>query len=171
MKSVSRTFTLYENTQNETVIKSTLRNLCEEAGWKAREMGMMGREVGIGIRGNWGELGRMGDFRHKTLKYFIDSGGDLFKIVWELFRGMNWQESVRFLGVWLGGLKSKTELTINLFPEEQRKEDLTIAMDKVNKKYGELTLYPAVLLYGTKIKSEINGFLGDKKFRFAKRPI
>jgi len=38
-------------------------------------------------------------------------------------------------------------------------------MDKINKKYGGLALYPAVLLGGTKIKSEVNGFLGDKRFR------
>ncbi len=79
-------------------------------------------------------------------------------------------------------LKPKNELTLNLFAQEKRKENLTEAMDKVNKKYGELTLYPAVLLSGAKIskacfshplkiKSEVNGFLGDKGFRFAKMPV
>lgn len=160
MKSVSRTFTLYENTTDLKTIRSTLRNLCEEAGWKAREMGMKGREVGMVVRGD------TGDYRHRTLKYFIDSGKDIFEITWKLFEEINWQGSIRFLGVWLGMLKPKNELTLNLFAQEKRKENLTEAVDKVNKKYGELTLYPAVLLNGTRVKSEVNGFLGDKGFRF-----
>lgn len=175
MKSVSRTFTLYENTKDLSKIKSTLRNLCEEAAFKAREVGMMGRVVGIGVKGELRDVRGLGDYKHKTLKYFIESGGDLFKIVWELFKSMEWQGSVRFLGVWLGMLKPKKELTGSLFLEEKRKENLLAAMDKVNKRFGELTLYPAILLEGDPsagsgqgmIKSEVNGFLGDKGFRFA----
>jgi len=170
MKSVSRTFTLYENTTDLKMIKATLRNLCEEASWKAREMGMMGREVGMGVRGsnlsNLSGLGYLGDYRYKTLKYFIDCGGDVFKIVWRLFEETRWEGSVRFLGVWLGMLKPKSELTISLFPEEKRKENLVAAMDSVNNRFGELTLYPAVLLQSGLIRSEVNGFLGDKAFRF-----
>jgi len=169
MKSVSRTFTLYENTTDTGIIKGTLRNLCEEAAFKAREMNMKGREVGVAIRGglsNLGNLSHLSDYRHRTLKYYLDSGNDLFKIVWDLFNQMNWQGSVRFLGVWLGMLKPGSEITLSLFPQEIKKDFLIQAMDKVNKKYGELTLYPAVLLEGCMIKSEVNGFLGDKSFRF-----
>ena len=157
MKSVSRTFTLYENTTDLKIIKATLRNLCEEASWKVRLMKMKGREIGVAVSG---------EYRRKTLKYFTDDGGDLFKIVWGLFEKMNWQGSVRFLGVWLGMLRPKNGLNLNLFPRENKKENLTTAMDKVNRKYGELTLYPAVMLQSVKIKSEVNGFLGDKGFRF-----
>lgn len=171
MKSVSRTFTLYENTTDLQIIKATLRNLCEETAFKAREMGMAGREIGVAIRGEGlgklGILGRFGDNKHKTLKYFIDGGRDFFEIVWKLFAEIKRDGDVRFLGVWLGMLKPKKELTIGLFPEEKKKENLLSAMDKVNKRFGELTLYPAVMLQSTKIKSEVNGFLGDKGFRFA----
>jgi hypothetical protein len=67
----------------------------------------------------------------------------------------------------MGLLADKKILTLSLFPEEQKKEKLTWAMDKVNKEFGELTVYPAVLLKGKMIKSEVNGFLGDKAYRFA----
>lgn len=117
MKSVSRTFTLYQNTTDLKIIRATLRNLCEEAGWKAREMGMAGWEVGITIQGEGlgelGRLGRLGNYKHKTLKYFIDGGGDLFEVIWRLFEEI-WPigqigpiRSIRFLGVWLGMLKNK----------------------------------------------------------------
>jgi len=94
-KSVSRTFTLYENTRDLKIIKATLRNLCEEAAFKAREMGMAGREIGLAVRGErleeLGVLGRFGDYKHKTLGYFVENGGDLFKIVWELFGKIKWE--------------------------------------------------------------------------------
>ena len=160
MKSVSRTFTLYESTTDLRIIRATLRNLCEEASSKARQMKMKGREVGVAARG-----GENGEYRHKTLKYFIDDGGDFFEIAWRLFEEMGWSGYIRFLGVWLGSLRPKKELNLNLFPQENRKENLTTAMDAVNHKYGELTLYPAVMLNSKKIKSEVNGFLGDKGFR------
>jgi DNA polymerase-4 len=160
-KSISRTFTLYENTRDLKIIKATLRNLCEEAAFKAREMGMAGREVGIAARGD-----NLGEGKHKTLRYFIDSGKDVFEVVWQLFEEIKWPGSIRFLGVWLSLLKPKSETTLSLFPEEKRKENLVAAMDKVNKRFGELTVYPAVLLQGSLIKSEVNGFLGDKAFRF-----
>jgi len=178
-KSVSRTFTLYENTRDLKIIKATLRNLCEEASWKAREMGMSGREIGLAIRGpafsgkaGYGEAG--GDSKHKTLKYFIDSGKEVFETAWKLFEEMKWPGSIRFLGVWLSLLKPKSELTGSLLPEEKKKENLVLAMDKVNLRFGELTIYPAILLEGDPsagsgfkiIKSEVNGFLGDKAFRF-----
>jgi len=160
-KSVSRTFTLYADTKDQKVIRATLRNLCEEAAFKAREMGMAGREVGIAVRGD-----NLGEGKHKTLKYFIDSGKDVFEVAWKLFEAMEWPSSIRFLGVWLSLLQPKSELTLNLFPEEKRKEALVTAMDRINRRFGELTVYPAVLLQGSMIKSEVNGFLGDKAYRF-----
>jgi nucleotidyltransferase/DNA polymerase involved in DNA repair len=166
-KSVSRTFTLYKNTKDLNIIKATLRALCEEAAFKTREMKMVGRTVGLEIRGELSDGARSGDGRHKTVKYFIDKGSDVFEIVWDLFDKMKYQGSARFLGVWMGLLSNKESLTPCLFPEEQRKEKLTLAVDKINKEFGELTLYPAVLLKGEMIKSEVNGFLGDKAYRFA----
>jgi len=174
MKSVSRTFTLYENTTDLKKIKATLRNLSEEAGFKTREMGMMGRVVGVGVRGEIGPARNAfassacvagGDYCQRTLKSFLDSGQEIFAIVWKLFEEMEWGNSVRFLGVWLGDLRPKNELTLSIFPEEKRRENLTKAMDIVNKRFGELTLYPAVMLEQSLIKSEVTGFLGDKSFR------
>lgn len=163
MKSVSRTYTLYQDSTDLVKIKATLRNLCEEIAFKAREMDMKGRMIGVAVRG-----GGMEDFVHKTLKYFLDSGREIFETVWQLFSQMKWVGSVRFLGVWLGDLKPNQELTLNLFPEKQKEEKLNLAMDQVNKKFGELTLYPAVMLGNSSIKSEVNGFLGDKSYQLSR---
>jgi DNA polymerase-4 len=167
MKSVSRTFTLYENVSDLNKIKATLRNLCEEVGFKVRQMGQSGRIVGLGVGG----AGYSRECTHKTFKYFLDTGEEIFKVAWNLFERLNWQKEplngyVRFLGVWLGDLESKSELTVSLLPQEKKKDNLITAVDQVNKRFGELTLYPAVMLNSGLIKSEVTGFLGDKGFRF-----
>ncbi|MBU2052154.1 DNA polymerase IV, partial [Patescibacteria group bacterium] len=48
-KSVSRTYTLYQDTNDQAKIKALLRNLVEEAAWKLRQMGLVGRQFGLGI--------------------------------------------------------------------------------------------------------------------------
>lgn len=165
-KSVSRTFTLYRNTTDQNEIRATLRNLCEEAAYKARQMGMQGRVIGLGVRGQKWDQERTGGYRHRTLKNYLDSGRRAFEIVWRMYEEIKWPGSVRFLGVWLGELRPKKEQTFSLFPEEKKEEKIITAMDSVNNRFGELALYPATLLEGPMIKSEVTGFLGDKAFRF-----
>lgn len=169
-KSVSRTYTLRANTQDRKIIRATLRSLCEEAAFKAREMGLVGRLVGLMVRGPVFVEGNVAisNYKHKTLRYPVDAGGDVFEIVWELFQEMRWLGDVRFLGVWLSQLIPKQNQTLSLLLEEQKKENLITAMDRVNKKFGELTLYPGIILRSERIKSEINGFLGDKAYRFGR---
>lgn len=159
MKSVSRTFTLYEETRNWEEIRRVLRNLCEEAALKARMMREKGRVVGVGIRGGLDK----GVFKRKTLKYFLDDGGELFEEVWKLVKEARWEEGVRFLGVWLGDLQPKEKITRELFADEKR-EKLREAVDKVNARFGDFTVYPGVLLGGKIIRREVGGFLGDKNF-------
>lgn len=160
MKSVSRTFTLFKNTREEREIKQTMRNLCEEAARKIRDMEMLTRQVGIDIRGD-----NQGASGHKTLKYYLDDGQEVFDLVWQIYQKWSWSFSVRFIGVWLGLLEKRKYLTQDLFPWKRRKAKLLEAMDKVNKRYGEFTVYPARLLGGELIRSEVNGYLGDKKYR------
>jgi DNA polymerase-4 len=160
-KSISRTFTLFENTSDRQKIKQTLRNLCEEVGYKLRKMDTETRQIGIMVRGD-----EQGGHSHKTLKYYTDDSGEIFHFVWDEFNQLNWQNNVRFLGVWAGLLSRKANLSLSIFPEVGRKEKLWQAVDKINDKFGGFTLYPAVLLGGELIRPEVNGYLGDKKYQF-----
>lgn len=160
MKSVSRTFTLFADTRDERKIKQTIRNLCEEAARKIRDMGMLTRQVGIAIRGDNQEA-----HGHKTLKYWLDDGKEIFDLAWQIYQKWHWPFSVRFVGVWLGLLEKRKHLTQELFPWRKKKSQLLRAMDKINRRFGDFTLYPATLLGGELIRPEVNGYLGDKKYR------
>jgi DNA polymerase-4 len=159
-KSVGRTYTLFADTSDPEVVKQYIRNLAEETAWKLRRMDLKGRLVGLAIRG-----GNEGTFAHKTFKRFTDDGRFIAEVCWKMFEETNWQLTVRFVGVFVGLAVNGSRLAVPLFPEDRRRERLLAAMDKVNNKFGDFTLYPAVLAGGEKIRPEVNGFLGDKGFR------
>ncbi|HAF63888.1 TPA: hypothetical protein DCK82_03535 [Candidatus Beckwithbacteria bacterium] len=160
-KSVSRTFTLFADTTNPRQIKGVLRNLVEEAAFKLRQMGLTGRQFGLSLRG--GGRARVG---HVTGKTFTDSGRDIFDRVYTIYSSWRWRYPVRFLGVWVGLLAVKDNLSLPLFTAEQRSQRLTEAIDRVNLTYGDYAVHPASLLFGQIVKPEANGYLGDKKFQF-----
>jgi DNA polymerase-4 len=159
-KTISRTFTLFRETNSLTEIKQTLFNLCQEVCVKARDLKMRGRYVGLAVRGEDQAV-----FAHQTLKYFLADEYQLFQIAYQLFKQSGWSASVRFLGVSLSLLAKESDLTIS-FLENLRKEDLLKAVDEINHRYGDFTLYPACLLGGELIRPEVNGFLGDKQYQF-----
>lgn len=158
-KSISRTFTLFENTTCPRKIRQTIFNLCQEVAFKARDLTMKGRYIGLAVRGD-----NQADFTHRTLKYFLDDEKEIFKIAWEIFQKLNWQNQVRFLGVWLGMLAKNEQLTESFLENPKRRKLLRI-VDKINHRFGNFTLYPAFLLGGEIIKPEVNGYLGDKKYQ------
>ncbi len=159
-RTISRTFTLFRDTDSLIKIKQTIFNLCQEVAVKARDLKMRGRYVGLAVRGEDRAV-----FTHQTLKYFLADENQLFQIADHLFKQSGWSASVRFLGVSLSLLAKESYLTIS-FLENLRKEDLLKAVDKINHRYGDFTLYPACLLGGELIRPEVNGFLGDKQYQF-----
>jgi DNA polymerase-4 len=159
-KTISRTFTLFRETCSLIEIKQTLLNLCQEVCVKARDLKMRGRYIGLAVRGEDQAV-----FTHQTLKYFLADEYQLFQIANQLFKQSGWSAPVRFLGVSLSLLAKESDLTIS-FLENPRKEDSLKAVDKVNHRFGDFTLYPACLLGCELIRPEVNGFLGDKQYQF-----
>lgn len=159
-KSISRTFTLFENTQDRKKIKQTLRNLCEEVGYKLRKMKTETRQISLTVRGD-----NSGESIHETYKRYTNDSGEIFKVVNDLFNRLDWQGNVRFLGVWASQLEKMENLSLSIFSDERRKNNYWLAVDKINEHRGNFTIYPASLLGGELIRPEINGFLGDKKYQ------
>lgn len=164
-KSVGRTYTTHRNLTKKDEILKLVRNLCEEAAAKARQMDLAARYIGITLRG--GEDSKYG---HLTLKNYMDDGKVFFDLCkriissWPFFTSPQ-NSYVRFCGVTLGMLAKKEILAIPLLSLDQKRQKLIEAIDKVNGKYGDYTLYPSQLLGTNLIMPEVNGYFGDKKFR------
>jgi DNA polymerase-4 len=160
-KSVSRTFTLFSNTADQRLIRQTIYNLCCEVGQKLRQMRMVGRCFGLAVRGE-----NEGDFGRLTQKKLIDDELEIFKICYRLFGKMNWPYLVRFLGVWVSLLEKKERANLAIFPEVKKREKVLEVIDRINGRFGGFSIYPGSLLGGEIIRPEVNGYLGDKKYRF-----
>lgn len=163
-KSVGRTYTTHRNLKSKDEIEKLIRNLCEEAASKARQMRLAGRYVSLALRG--GEEALWG---HRTLKKYIDDGRELFDFCMAIAKG--WKlPYVRFGGVTLGMLAPNRFLTTPLFDLDRKRQDLISAVDTINEQEGEYTVFPAKLLGMPLIRPEVNGYFGDRKYRldFAK---
>lgn len=152
-KSVSRTYTLFKNTRDPIIIKALIRNLVEEACFKLRKMGLVGRQFGLAIRGD--------DFNQSncvTRKIFTDNNQQIFNQLYAIYIRWHWPYSVRFAGVWISLLTRKKYLPRPLFLNDQKQERILQTMDQINKTYGDYTIYPATLINQTIIRPEVNGY-------------
>lgn len=182
-KSVGRTYTTHKTLTNRSEINRLIRNLCEEAAYKARQMGLCGRYVGLVLRS--GERDQIPSpgwlashsfsqswFGHITLKNYVDDGRQFYDLCLRIAK--NWQvNSVRFCGVTLGMLAKKDRQPVPLFKIDQARQQILKTIDDVNSKYGNYTVFPADLLGMPIIMPEVNGFFGDRKYRldFANKVI
>ena len=158
-KSVSRTYTTHRLLTKKEEILKLMRNLCEETANKARQMNLCGRYVGLALRSSqksyWG---------HRTLKTYIDDGKRLFDLCCQI--SQSWPiDHVRFCGVTLGMLTKNQYLPIPLLPSDKRQLDLMSTIDRINKRFGDYTIFPAQLLGMDIVRPEVNGYFGDRKFR------
>lgn len=183
-KSVGRTYTTHRNLTKRSEVLKLVRNLCEETAAKAREMNLMGRYVGIAIRG-----GKRGDFEisrngwlatknynqswygHRTLKNYIDDGKRLFDICVEITK--DWLLTsqgyyVRFCGVTLGMLTHSDYMSIPFLITDRKRRCLVKSVDVLNQKFGDYTVFPGQLLGMDIIRPEVNGYFGDRKYRLEK---
>jgi len=183
-KSVGRTYTTHRNLTKMEEIEVLIRNLCEEAAFKARRMGLAGRYVGLSLRSGspsyrhsgfrsariaWPCISRIDKqeqswWGHRTLKHCIDDGAEFFRYCMAIAK--TWEvTNVRFCGVFLGMLAPKNTMPTPLFSADRRREKLVSALDFVNDKYGDYTVFPANLAKMPLIMPEVTGYFGDKKFR------
>lgn len=163
-KSVGRTYTTHQLLTKRSDVEKVMRNLCEEAAGKARQMSLVGRYVGVCLREGRGGQSYWG---HLTLNGHIDSG----KIFFDLCKRISgvWPvKNVIFCGVTLGMLTSKKYQPIPLLASDREKGDLIRSVDLVNQRFGDYTVFPAQLLGMPIVMPEVTGFFGDRKYQLSK---
>ena len=160
MKTVSRSITTWQLVNDENTIHQILLNLSIEVTYKARQMHLTGRQIGIFLSGH-----RKAWSAHLTLKHPINHTSEYFHYLYHHLY-ISWQRpfSIIKFGVYLGLLQSIDFTPTPLLPSWHQQEKLTQATDALNHRYGLFTLHPASLLNTTIIRPEVTGFLGDKAF-------
>ncbi|OGY21458.1 MAG: hypothetical protein A3A65_00370 [Candidatus Chisholmbacteria bacterium RIFCSPLOWO2_01_FULL_49_14] len=162
MKGVGRTITGVRLCDSEAEIRTTIRNLTEEATSKIREMDMAGRHLAVFLEGEeqiW--------YRHRTLGYYVRHPDEVFGLLYNGFY-KSWRRAfpvIRF-GVRIDQLKPMRELSSCWLPSWKRRERVWQAVDKLNQKYGLFSVRSGALLKAKLIRPEVTGYLGDKIYQF-----
>lgn len=149
-KSVSRTFTTFKVLNTKDEVLRLVRNLIEEASAKLREMGMAGRTFCLSMDGFWVRV---------TIKTPTDDPLVIYDLLNKEYEKRSVVE-IRQVGVWITNLVASGQLSVFSV-----REDLLMAVDRVNEKWGLFTMYPGVLLGSELIRPEVTGYLGDKYYR------
>lgn len=141
-KSISHAYTLPRDISSQADVRRVLLLLSERVGVRLRKKGLMARSVSIYMR--FGD--KTGWATSSTGKeYFLD-GYRIYQLALRQFEKISNQKPIRLISVAVTELCRQTEIAQPLFPESQQKERLVLAMDRINHRYGELTVYRGGLL-------------------------
>jgi len=153
IKSVGRAYTLPYNTYDKEELFTVLMHLCEKVGRELRRKKLSGKTLVYYFR--------YSDFTHGgfrlTLPGYIDDNLRLFEIGCAKLQNFHLEKAVRLVGVHVSNLiKDYRQQT--LFNPDKKQTDLLPFLDKINDRYGELTVKPAYLLKLKRLRHKVGGF-------------
>lgn len=140
-RSVGHSTTLPADTSDKAAIRRYLLKLSEKVGARAREHSLKGSKVCLTIR--------YPDFftfsRQRTLASHTNDTRAIYTAALSIFDSMRLRTAVRLLGVSISSL-AKGSGQMSLFEEDRRRERLLMAMDEVNRSFGDYTVTWGTLL-------------------------
>ncbi|NQV89831.1 DNA polymerase IV [Candidatus Uhrbacteria bacterium] len=129
-KSYGHSYTLPENTQDQTVLKRYLFGLADKVGWRMRRDGVVARRITAHVR--------FGDFtshsEQRTVNTPTADGMDLFKISWNIVKPLLTSD-VRLVGL-SASMLTKNPSQPSLFKKERNMQSVLCALDSLQHRYG-----------------------------------
>lgn len=147
VKSVGHSYTLPRVSENTEFIRAWIRLLSEMVGRRLRQKNMAAKTVHIWLNGP-----EMANFEaQKTYKEPTDDGYEIYLRALKIMAKMPQKSlKIRALGVTCSNLSTVNYLL--LLREEKRREDLIKAVDSINTRLGDWSVYPAVITLAKKIQ-------------------
>jgi len=139
-KSVGHSYTLPRASKNPVFIKAWIRLLSEMVAERLRLKKLVSNTVHLWLNGP-----EIGNFTaQRTFQQTTSDGHEIYLRSLKIMSKIGQKTpQIRAMGVSCSGLKSADYLP--LFKEQKRREDLIKTMDKINSRYGDGSIYPAVI--------------------------
>ena len=139
-KSVGHSYTLTRATQNPVFIKAWIRLLSEMVANRLRKNNLAANTVHLWLNGP--EIGHLG--LQKTFQQAVSDGFEIYQRSLKIMAKAGLKSpKIRALGVTCSSLSAADYSP--LFREQKRREDLIKAVDKINARQGEGSIYPAII--------------------------
>lgn len=139
-KSIGKEVTFSENLQSASEAERILLALAEKVGWRLRKAGLKARTIQLKLR--------RADFKTYTRSRTLPEATCYDEVIYHtaqaLFRELKLYRGIRLLGVAASGFDDFTAMS--LFSEEEKKENLYEAIDKIKQRFGEKGITKANLI-------------------------
>lgn len=140
-KSIRKTYgNSYAPPPNKAHLKlEILSKLCEKTGFRLRNAGLFAGGIHLAISY------RDGTFWHKGVKTneIIFDNSDIYKEALNLLSQSPSNELPRVIAVNVYNLQTDKNLQLSIFEDLNKKKELVMAIDKINKKWGLYTMHSA----------------------------
>ncbi len=139
-KSIGHSYTLPRQTSNSYIIIAWIRLLSEMVGQRIRESGLQAQTISVWLNNNQNR----GFSKRKTFQTSIYLGIDIFMRSMAILGLKKGQRiSIRSIGIGVSGLRQRT--LEPLLEKEKIEQNIALTTDKINARFGDWTIYPAVL--------------------------
>lgn len=139
-KSVGHSYTLPRASKNPVFIKAWIRLLSEMVAERLRQNNLVSNTVHLWLNGP--EIGNFG--AQKTFQQAIDDGYEIYLRSLKIMAKFGQKTpKIRALGITCSNLATSNYPP--LFKEQKRREDLIKTMDKINSRFGDGSIYPAII--------------------------
>ncbi len=147
VKSVGNSTTAPRDLTSRNEVKIVLNVLADSVSQRLREQRLSGRVITVGVRDN--EL-QWQSHQHKLFDYTCSSG-EICYYALKLFDGFyRWQRPIRGLSITVSDLCTDAPpIQCGFMPDDSRREkneQLDRAVSKLKKRFGNGSVYPALLL-------------------------
>lgn len=139
-KSIGHSYTLSRVSETPGFIQAWIRLLSEMVARRLRQQNLVAKTVYLWLNGP--QIGNFG-----AQKTYLQATNDGYEIGYRCLKIMAKigpkMPKIRALGVTCGNLTPNQNLS--LFKEQKRREELIKALDKLNNRYGDDCIYPAII--------------------------
>ncbi|HOK56719.1 MAG TPA: DNA polymerase IV [bacterium] len=155
--SIGHSFTFSFDTDDIDTINKTLFNLCERVAERMRKKKKHGNFISLFLR--------FEDFssilKRKRFNDIPADGSTIFNLYCEIISSLQIEKKIRGIGISVGGLFNPECQYV--FEEKIKREMVFYYVDRINEKFGENTLIPAILLNTSKIRKTHSFYLWTLK--------
>ncbi len=159
VKSVGHSHAVPKALRHPEGARSVLLYLCERTGRRLRAKGLAGRVVHLDLRD--------ADMRHRGGQRALETPTDdeelIFQTALDLARDRGgFPVETTMVGVRVASLISGEEAPRPLLPEQRRREQLEITVDRIRNRYGESALWRGSV-YACRVLTQATGGMGKQK--------
>lgn len=135
-KSISNETTFRCDIKEMDLLLKHLSQLSQKVTRRMRKKQLVGNTVFIKVKDNNFKVRT----RRITVKRYIDSTDDLYKLSKQLLENVKINKPIRLIGVGIAGLKAKNKEQMSLFQSSEHKDEFNLAIDSIKDKFGNKSI-------------------------------